>query len=278
MEYIEGQYLNYYFIESDSKKNKKGTIVFIHGLSCTPHYFFLMKNDFTEYDCYFFGLPGHGLTPELPPKFMNTLSFKEIVINQIKNLGLKDVILIGHSLGAALCALVAHPLKDIVKKCVLVCPYTYGFDPNHKNFYWLLPFNVKKHPDRALQQIYYDYRKNYVTLPDTRIDQITREKLQKGLRSVWHIVANLIFSIKLRKELKDAYHHLSIPSLLILSKEDRLINCQTTRKKIKANNQLIVYTFYKSGHIPFIEEVDLFVKVVKDFIDGRNIDDGEYNE
>lgn len=87
--------LAYYFFEGN--KNKDVNIVFIHGTGCNKDFLVSTKDVLTDYNVYYFDLPGHGDSEDTGYSLENYLDAIEDFIKDIPN-----VILVGHSLGGAL--------------------------------------------------------------------------------------------------------------------------------------------------------------------------------
>ncbi|AJQ45590.1 hypothetical protein JM47_03495 [Ureaplasma diversum] len=275
MELIKNQHINYFF-EPAKSENKKGNIIFIHGFNALPSYFYLVSDYFIEYDCYFICLPGHGYTKVVNEKDLNPISFADAIINLIHELDLKKFYLLGHSLGGAIACMLAEALITRVEKLIVVCPFFYGFNKKILGAYALLPWFARKHPDKALKKIYFDYRNNFITHPKTR-PEITPSSQNKE-KYLWKLLLNMGFSSETHKRLKYAQSNLIVPTLLINSKNDQLIDYKTAAKKLAKTKDLQIYTFYKSGHIPFVEEPDLFAKVVLDYLNDRLVEQTQNEE
>ena len=278
MELINTNTLNFYFEPSKSEL-KKGSIVFIHGLDASPHYFFLINKDLSDYDCYFVGLPAHGLTPINNKKDLNIKVFAELFINWINEIDLKEFHLLGHSLGAGIASLVSFIIPQRIEKLILVCPYHYQYlNPflNKKLFNaWVLfpnPF-LKFKTDVVLKKLYIDYRNNYKTLIETRWESISRE-YPRIARDVLFLCLSLL-NIKINHELKMAQRNLIMPTLIMVSRHDQLIDFNLAIKVFKNNNKVNQYIFNNSGHIPFIEEPKLFTNILLSFLEDRFVEQEE---
>lgn len=278
MELIKTNTLNFYF-EPAKSELKKGSIVFIHGLDASSHYFFLINQSLLEYDCYFVGLPAHGLTPVNSKKELNIPAFAELFINWINEIDLKEFYLLGHSLGAGVASLVGFIVPQRVQKLILVCPYHYQYLNsflNKKLFNaWVLfpnPF-LKFKTDVILKKLYIDYRNNYKTLPETRWDSISRE-YPRVARDISLLCLSLL-NIKFNHELKMAQRNLIMPTLVMVSKQDELIDYRLALKVFRNNSQISTYIFNNSGHIPFIEEPKLFTNILLSFLEDRFIEQEE---
>lgn len=87
--------LAYYFFEG--QKNKDVNIVFVHGTGCNKDFLVATKDVLTDYNVYYFDLPGHGDSEDTGYSLENYLDAIEDFVSDIPN-----VILVGHSLGGAL--------------------------------------------------------------------------------------------------------------------------------------------------------------------------------
>jgi len=87
--------LAYYFFEG--QKNKNVNVVFIHGTGCNKDFLVATKSVLTDYNVYYFDLPGHGDSENTGYSLKNYLDAIEDFVSDIPN-----VILVGHSLGGAL--------------------------------------------------------------------------------------------------------------------------------------------------------------------------------
>lgn len=70
--------------------------------------------------------------------------------------------------------------------------------------------------------------------------------------------------------LRKAESKLRVPTLLLVGKHDGCINPKTTTKNLKKRTKknpeiLKIYQFEKSGHLPFLEEKELYFKTIMDF-------------
>lgn len=73
------------------------------------------------------------------------------------------------------------------------------------------------------------------------------------------------------RALKKAEKALSVPTLLIVGKHDGCINPKTTIKNFQKKTQgkehlLKIYQFENAGHIPFLEQTDLYYNTIMEFL------------
>ena len=121
---------DYKFIPA--KKEKRGTILFIHGF-CVDYKYFVCDQKIAEhYDYYALNLPGHGPKNKVQPiKQAMKASFNfdymsDYVIKFIEKMKLNKINLIGHSMGGAISSLVATKIPEKIRKLILVSPMNFA--------------------------------------------------------------------------------------------------------------------------------------------------------
>ena len=72
-----------------------------------------------------------------------------------------------------------------------------------------------------------------------------------------------------------AQRNLIMPTLVMVSKQDELIDYRLALKVFRNNSQISTYIFNNSGHIPFIEEPKLFTNILLSFLEDRFIEQEE---
>lgn len=112
--------INYYIKNSNSNT----TIIYVHGAGCNSKIFLPLSSHLNNYNHILIDLPQHGLSKQANLKNSVT-DYSDLIINFITNLkdkeNLKDIILLGHSLGATIA--INTLLKDtnkLIKKCIAI--------------------------------------------------------------------------------------------------------------------------------------------------------------
>ncbi|MDE1207853.1 alpha/beta fold hydrolase [Tenacibaculum larymnensis] len=111
-------------IEMTYLKEGKGdkTLLFLHGLSSNADAWFKNIETLKEnYTCVAIDLPGHGKSSK-PEEAYTPTFFADVVFKFIKKKRLKNVILVGHSMGgqASMKLVLMHP--EVIEKLVLIAP------------------------------------------------------------------------------------------------------------------------------------------------------------
>jgi len=232
--------LNYY---SFGKRGK--LIVFLHGWQQSGQSFFpLVFFLYRRYRLYLLDLPGFGKS-RLPKGTLNSFDYARITVLWIKKRRLKSIILVGHSFGGKIAAIIAAQHPDLVEKLVLIdSAGVYQPDPIRRLIYWFR-FLVPKTLQRLLLPIFinffasYDYRQAGRLLP--------------------------IFKNVVREDIRTIFGQINQPTLIIWGKEDKetpLRQGWEISRLIK-KNQFFVLT---GGHFPFCSQPKKIAQLIDKFI------------
>jgi pimeloyl-ACP methyl ester carboxylesterase len=101
--------------------DKKQEILALHGWLDNANSFDNLSPYLEKYKIIAIDFPGHGLSEHYPPgKFYYFIDYVTIIIEVIEELNLDNVILMGHSMGAAIATFVSASLTDKIKKLVVL--------------------------------------------------------------------------------------------------------------------------------------------------------------
>jgi len=245
---------------SDSGKGK--TIVLLHGFLESSG----IWDDFTDklsesFRVITIDLPGHGKSDCIAEEHSMEIMAEEVK-NILEILGIKKVLLIGHSMGGYVSAAFAEKYPGMLKGLILFHSHAFADDDE-----------AKKNRDRfilAVNNDHIDFIKNFIPelfAPDNR-SKYHKEIIQlinmATLSSKEGVIAALK-GMKNRKDRNKVIANLEIPVLYIIGKYDP----RTPQKKIfpvveKSKNAVVV-VLENSGHMGYIEEKDNSFELIKDF-------------
>ena len=263
---------DYKFIPA--KKEKKGTILFIHGF-CVDYKYFVCDQQVAEhYDFYALNLPGHGPKNKVQPikqAMKSSFNFdymSNYVIKFIEEMKLNDIYLIGHSMGGAIVSLVAIKMPAKIKKLVLVSPM------NFASLYTGITFLTKFFPKnmaaklKLLKYLYKDVslyinNKEWMKMNEDQLKfQLDNYKQMKYLgKKVMSSLSTLSKVHKAQKQLKDE------STMLMLGVCDGIVPYKQTKRNFEKHHpNMKIVTFDNSGHLCFEEETAKFVEELYNFL------------
>ena len=265
MEILKNKVGSYKF--KPSQNNSKGTLVFIHGFAANSDYHDEIGEKFDAYDYYTLELPGHGYTEINQKKVFYLDLFVDYCIAMITELGLDNIILIGHSMGGSLAMRVSNLISHKIEKLILVTPMNSSITPYALRVFFLFtPKTFNK--TLALNNVLY---KDLTKTLDLNVENyISKEhKYQVKHINFFRKLKRNLYSFKNLKTCFKAEKILKTPTLLILGQFDKTINYKFAIRAIKKANKpfIQVSIFKKSSHIPFQEEEQKYFKEITDFIE-----------
>jgi len=209
-------------------------------------------------------LPGHGqsgvFTDENSMEFMATL-IKELLDFR----GIDKVFLIGHSLGGyvTLAFLELFPERLSGYSLFHSHPLADSTETKEKREH-----EIKMFTEGKKDQIYPDsIRKMYA---DSNLEKFSAA-VKRSMDIASQISAGgIVFVLKAmisRPSRVSLMEHGSVPCLWILGRLDNHISCDTILQKVNLPGNAEVVILENSGHLGFIEEEDLSLKAISDFVE-----------
>ncbi len=259
----------YYQFKKATAKKCEGNIFFIHGYAVNSDYHNYFGDLVTNYNYYAVEHAGHGITPLKDNKQLNPYSYALEVVKLIKELGLKDIILIGHSMGGGIAVMVSQMIPELIKKMIIVTPMnSKGTISLRGGINFMFNFQPKneKQIDKFYNIIMYDYYSDKSRVTDTEKQSVMKNQnaYKKNFNKLKHRMASVANMNKLKKAEKD----IPVPTLLIVGEGDGCINAKATIKNFtKKNKDIKVHKFEKSGHIPFLEQTQEYYDLIMKFIE-----------
>ena len=231
-------------IAYDFKKgvsDKEVSIVFVPGSGCTRRIFDDIIT-LMEYDCYAIDLPGHGDSDNTGYSYENYVnSVAEFVSN------LKNVIIVGHSLGGTICLGVAAKNITTLKGCVLLSSAA-SFPKLDKDFMRTIH---EGNPDTnyALKTAggSEDIAQKAMLAFDPRVDVLIKDFLIDEVVNV-----------------EDKLEQIKVPTQIFVGDEEILALLEYSElihKKIR-NSKLIIYPGQK--HLLFLNAKDKTVEIINE--------------
>jgi pimeloyl-ACP methyl ester carboxylesterase len=230
----------------------KGKIViFLHGWGGNLYSLFPVARQL-NYKSILIDLPGFGksTTPNNP---ISSFEYAAIIEKLIENSAIDEAVLVGHSFGGKIAAIIASHNPEWLKGLVLISsPGIKLSEPLH--------FKFKKYIYKTLKKIISILPKNEKTLEILRnIFGSEDFKNSKGiLREILKIVVN--------EDISNLLVKIQSKTLLIWGKRDKDVPLKVGIKfnELIKNSKLIVYE--NAGHFPYLENFDSFINDLNNFL------------
>lgn len=269
-EIIKNYVGTYFLYKCLSQEKKKGTIVFIHGFATTSEYHdIFIKHIINDYDYIAIQLPGAGVQEWTKNKKPEVSDMVEYCKNLIESMNLDKFILIGHSMGGGIAARLGNIFKDKISCLILSTPM-------NSRISWTKIFNYFKFNRKTfkgtfkLQNIlYYDIMKTFNYNDDFIQNKIKEElEYQNKHRKFFIQLKKSMFSLKNVKIGRENEEKLSIPTLVIIGKYDKIIPPKSLYKAFDNKNRkfIRIELMNNSAHLPFEEQEYEYSKEIIDFI------------
>ena len=183
----------------------------------------------------------------------------DYVINFMVEHSLKNIYLIGHSMGGCIASIVASKRPDLIKKLILISPM--NFACIYKAFCFLFNFFPKSNSghEKLLSLVYKDInsKNKLFLLPG-------KENNSKQMNYLGH---KIMMSPRWFLMMHSYQKKITTPTLLCLGRYDKIIPYKKTIKNFSRHlSNLTIATFYNSSHMCFFEEEKLFFQTLKNFL------------
>ena len=236
-------------------------IILLHGFLENSTMWKSLQMAFSKtHSVYALDLPGHGHTKAVG--YIHTMEdYAALVLAFAEDRKLKSFSLIGHSMGGYVALALAELHPEKIKKLILL------------NSSPLADSEVKqKERDRAIVMIQ-NYPEAFVRMA---VKHLFLPKDQKRLASEIDTaileaktcsqqgIINTLKGMRDRKERTEVLNNISSKSLVILGKEDKVINFEKT--KVIAEETSSELKILPGGHMSYIEHPDLLLKTVQEFL------------
>jgi len=216
-------------------------IIFFHGWQQNSRSFsalvpFLYKN----YRLFLLDLPGFGKS-EFPPPNFSSFDYAQAIAKWIKEKRLKKAILVGHSFGGKIAAIVAVQEPNLISRLILIASASI---PHPKKYYRLKKFI----PSQLIKIIPFRLRSIFAS----------RDYKQAG--KLLPIFKNIV-----KEDLRPIFSKINIPTLIIWGENDKELSV----KDGKEIHQLIKkskLTITAGDHFPFWKNPQKAAKLINQFI------------
>lgn len=202
-------------------------------------------------------MPGFGRS-ERPDWVENMDDVAYIFLDLLDKLKLKDVTLVGFSLGGWIAAEMAIKNTSRIKKLVLVDAYGIKIGDKYARDIadvWFLA------PEKVLELKYVDTKHgvfDYPSMPNSKLEVVARNR-ETTARFCWEPYMH-------HPRLYRRLHRIDVPTLVVWGEKDGIVTTTYGKAYAKAIPGAKFVAIPKAAHFPHVEAPDRFMKEVGNFI------------
>ncbi|GHU50869.1 triacylglycerol lipase [Bacilli bacterium] len=202
-----------------------------------------------RYNIYTFDFPKHGVNTnsKVTPCFDNYCNY---AVDFINNHNLRNIILIGHSMGGGIAQCIYPRISDRVKKIILLDP--------------LNPFAKMSTIDMIVGGVKMLFSKEKKEFMDKFITPENDKQLSK--ENLLKLLLNITNSDSLEK-IKNGSYKINVPTLILFGQEDNVINHEKSKKFYDSapfKHEFVLVP--NSKHSPDLQNTGFFLKTITKFL------------
>lgn len=268
------------------EKGKGQTILFIHGLGGnSSHWQNNIDTLSKQFHCIAMDLPGYGSSSVLNTNFKKDIltDYADYILLFIKKLKLKNVTLVGHSMGGQTAIITALKSPEKIKQLVLVAPAGFElFSEKESEFLSKVstPAFFKNQDEAAIRT---SFKNNFYQQPSAAEKLIAYRIVLKqcsGFNAYCQTITNGINGM-LNHPVKLQLYQLKQKVLIVFGEEDALIpnkylhpkqtvlTIATESSNLIKDHSLVMLP--KTGHLLQFENPEIFNSVLINFLKNKKI-------
>jgi pimeloyl-ACP methyl ester carboxylesterase len=226
-------------------------LLFLHGASGAPVILPFLEKLAERFDVLVPEHPGYGQSDE-PGWLENIHDVAYFYLDFLKRLDLRDVTLVGNSMGGWMAMEIAVRDTSRLKSVVLASPAGISAPGVQPADIFLMSH------DELVKALYFDQR-----LAQARLaEPLTPEGVDIGLKNK-HTTARLAWEPRLHDpHLPKWLHRIDVPVKIIWGREDRILPVQFLEHFTKLMPKAQAHVIEGAGHLPHVEKADEFVAIV----------------
>jgi pimeloyl-ACP methyl ester carboxylesterase len=223
-------------------------LLFLHGASGAPVIMPFMEKLASRFDVLVPEHPGYGQSDE-PEWLENIHDMAYFYLDFLNHLDLKEVTLVGSSMGGWIAMEMAVRDTSRIKSLVLVSPAGIAAPGVQPADIFLLP------PEEVVKRLFFDEK-----LAEARLAQ--PENIDVSLKNR-HTTARLAWDPRLHDPFLPKWlHRIDVPVKIIWGREDRILPVGIANELKRLMPKAQLHVLDKVGHLPHAERVDEFVELV----------------
>ncbi|MEX0267976.1 alpha/beta fold hydrolase [Leptolyngbyaceae cyanobacterium UHCC 1019] len=263
----------------------KPVMLFIHGWGGSARYWESTAQAISQtFDCLLCDMRGFGrstfsnssnlaiadsLESVCPSYELET--YAHDLVELLNNLGLKQVYLNAHSMGASIAVFFLNLYPERVHQAILTCSGIFEYDKkSFEAFYTFGGYVVKFRPRWLYQLPFMDrlFMQRFLHRP--LAGTISRDFLNDFLMADYEAAVGTIFtcvSKKAAEEMPGEFARLKVPTLIIAGDRDIIIPAELGERAAALNPEYIQYIVMPdTAHFPMLEDAPTYLKHLSNFL------------
>jgi len=263
-----------YIKEGDGEK----TLLFVHGLSSNLEAWSKnIKQLKKTYTCVAIDLPGFGKSTIKDVKSTPTF-FAEVIMDLIIKLNLKNITLIGHSMGGQASAKFAIKYPNKIQKLILIAPAGLEEFTDKEAGFMKMVFTPEIVQNTSDAQIERNYELNFYKSPQeikTMVEDRKKIKNASNFKEHCQAIAQSVYGM-LDEPIIEDLKLINTPTLLVFGENDALIPNKIFHPTLKLEDvikvattsikNLKLETISESGHFVQFEKSQEVNRCIKSFV------------
>ncbi|MCY7276008.1 MAG: alpha/beta hydrolase [Phormidesmis sp. CAN_BIN44] len=268
-----------------SQPTGKPIMVFVHGWGGSSSYWESTARSLSNtFDCLLYDMRGFGrsrsntnqkLLLAEPPETKEQLSYElesyaEDLAGLLDALGLKQIYINAHSMGASIGTFFLNLHGDRVERAILTCSGIFEYDEKAFNaFYKFGGYVVKFRPRWLYKLPFMDrlFMQRFLHRPLS--GEISRAFLDDFLMADYEAALGTIFtcvSKKAAEVMPDEFAQIKVPTLLVSGERDIIIPPELGRHAAELNDNIEYFLMPNTAHFPMLEDAPTYLHKVQEFL------------
>lgn len=248
-------------------------VVLVHGHASSQDLWAkvnLLNSD--KYCRYTLDLPGHGAADKPPLEWFTLENYTALLDHFCRHFGLKDILLVGHSMGGLLSLNLALTRPELVASMILIAPVVEGSFLAYLDPWLRLEKFVHQPLAERLLQIYNAYPwlaapigMNWYARPSMLLtDSFKQAQADFARCPLTTLYGN--FKVVRQADLRPHLSRLQTPTLVITGNQDRVVPPRQAELLAQYAPQAKLVVIPQCGHLPFDEQPELFAAAMAEHV------------
>lgn len=236
-------------------------VILLHGfLENSSMWTTLQKKLSKTYCVYTLDLPGHGETQAIG--YIHTMEeFAALVLAFAEDQNLETFSLVGHSMGGYVALALAELASDKIKKLILLNSSSLADSEVKQKERNRAIGMIQKYPEAFIRMA---VKHLFLPKDQKRLSSEIDTAILEAKKCSQQGIINTLNGMRDRKDRTKVLNNIISKSLIILGKEDKVIDFEKT--KAIAEEAGIELETLPGGHMSYIEHPDLLLKTVQEFL------------